>query len=232
MGMAQHYLIIVAGGKGERMKSTTPKQFLEIHGRPLLIHTLNVFAAALNDVRIIVVLPREQMETWKRLTEQHKFTLPHEIAEGGPTRFHSVKSGLHCIEDDNSIVGIHDAVRPLVAPEVILQCYADAAFYGTAVPVIPVTETLRERHGSSSTPVNRQDYALVQTPQVFRTALIKKAYLQNYRDEFTDDATVVEFDNVNVHLLPGNPENIKITTPLDLSLAAVLMKPDDALTGL
>lgn len=220
----QPYVIIVAGGKGERMQSTTPKQFLGVNGRPLLMHTMDLFANALPGAHLILVLPRTQVDHWKNLCEQFGFDRPHQITEGGPTRFHSVKSGLHCVDDTSAIIGIHDAVRPLVAPEVIRQCFTDAEFYGSAVPVVPVTESLRERHGSASNPVRREDFVLVQTPQVFQAERIKKAYLQNYREEFTDDASVLESDGENIHLVPGNPENIKITTPTDLALAALLMK--------
>lgn len=218
------YVIIVAGGKGVRMQNDTPKQFLEVNGLPVMMHTLRLFAEALPGIRIIVVLPRQHTNTWATLCKTHDFTIPHETAEGGPTRFHSVKSGLQKIKEADALIGVHDAVRPLVSKEVICRCYEDAGFYGSAIPVIPVYETLRERQGgTSSHMINRANYVLVQTPQCFRADIIKQAYLQNYCEEFTDDASVVESNGLQIHLVVGNAENIKITSPSDLKIAASLL---------
>jgi 2-C-methyl-D-erythritol 4-phosphate cytidylyltransferase len=217
------YVIIVAGGKGVRMQSNTPKQFLDLNGLPVMMHTMMRFDEAIPGIGIVVVLPRNHVETWKNLCIQHSFTLPHVIAEGGPTRFHSVKSGLQKITETDVVIGVHDAVRPLVAKEVITRCYEDASFYGNAVPVLPIGESLRERMGVSSRPLKREHYVLVQTPQCFKDDLLKNAYLQNYIEEFTDDAGVVEADGHQIHLVTGNPENIKITSPSDLIIASVLL---------
>ncbi len=218
------YVIIVAGGKGVRMQHSVPKQFLEVNGQPVIMHTIRLFAESVPGIRIIVVLPKQHFPTWEELCITHEFAVPCELAEGGPTRFHSVKSGLQKITEEASLIGIHDAVRPLVSKEVITRCYQDAWFYGSAVPVIPVKESLRERQGSTSQPVDRANFVVVQTPQCFHSATIKHAYHQNYREEFTDDASVVESDGHSIHLVNGNPENIKITEPADLIFAASLMR--------
>lgn len=222
--MENKYVIIVAGGKGERMKSSVPKQYLEISGRPLMMYTLAVFAETYADLQIVVVLPPLQIHIWKELCHRHNFEIPHQIAEGGPTRFHSVKSGLQKVPETGALIAIHDAVRPLVSKDVIRQCFDDAGFYGNAIPVIPLSESLRERNGSTNRPARRESFVLVQTPQCFRSELIKHAYLQNYREEFTDDASVLESDGHQIHLVNGNPENIKITTPVDLAIAEALLK--------
>jgi len=221
--MEKNYVIIVAGGKGERMHSDTPKQFMEINGLPVMMHTMKLFAESCPDLRIVVVLPSQQIKAWDALCLKHNFNIPHEIAEGGPTRFHSVKSGLHKIPETAAIIAVHDAVRPLVSREVINQCFADASLYGCAVPVLPMSDSLRERQGAASRPVNRDHFVLVQTPQCFRAELIQHAYLQSYREDFTDDASVLEHDGQPIHLVTGNPENIKITTPVDLKIAGALI---------
>ena len=219
------YVILVAGGKGSRMKSSVPKQFLRIHGKPLLMHTFQAFQATGENFRYILVLPGKEMETWKKLCEECSFDIPHQIAEGGPTRFHSVKSGLKKIAEDEALVAVHDAVRPLLEPEMIRKVFEMAQYHGAAIPTMPVMESLRERTGSVSKAVNREKYVLVQTPQCFWLSKLKKAYLQSYREDFTDDASVIEADGETLHLVPGSPKNIKITTPEDLKIAAALLVP-------
>lgn len=219
-----NYAIIVAGGKGLRMGGELPKQFIPVGGMPILMRTIQAFYEADRELRIILVLPVAQQEYWRGLCEEYRFDIPHLIADGGETRFHSVKNGLSLIPDDaEGVVGVHDGVRPFVAAEVIRNCYQTALEQGTAVPVIPVVETTRQilPEGDSQT-VDRNLYRLVQTPQVFRISLLKEAFRQPYQPQFTDDASVVEELGHRIVLTEGNRENIKITTPSDLSYAEYL----------
>ena len=221
------YTIIVAGGKGLRMGGDIPKQFLPISGQPVLMRTMQRFHEALADrcgTSIILVLPRDQQDYWQRLCKEYDFRLPHQIASGGETRFHSVQNGLQLIPDDEQgVVGVHDGVRPFVSCDVIRRLYDAACTEGAAVPVVPVVETIRQLlpEGDSQT-VDRSLYRLVQTPQVFRVGLLKESYSQPYREEFTDDASVVEAMGHHITLVEGNRENIKITTPADLRYAEAL----------
>ncbi len=215
------YAIIVAGGKGLRMGGDLPKQFLPIGGKPVLMRTLEAFYAYSPAVRIVLVLPRDQQAYWQALCRSHGFTLPHEVAEGGETRFHSVQNGLRLVEVPG-LVAVHDGVRPFVSQEVIARCFRLAAEKRAVVPAVAVVETLRHIEGQGSRTVNRDAYKLVQTPQVFDAALLKEAYTQPYTTAFTDDASVVEAMGVPVYLTEGNRENIKITTPFDLKVAEAL----------
>lgn len=212
------YIIIVAGGKGLRMGGEIPKQFLPIGGKPVLMRTMEAFHAYDAEIRIVLVLPVAQQAYWKELCDQYTFALPYRLADGGETRFHSVKNGLDTIPtDEEALVGVHDGVRPFVSAEVIARCYAEAARVGAVVPVTDVVETVRHlEDGGRSTTVNRDEYKLVQTPQVFSLSLLKQAYAQPYVPAFTDDASVVEALGHEVTLVQGNRENIKITTPFDL----------------
>ena len=216
------HILIVAGGKGLRMGGDIPKQFLPVGGKPVLMRTLEAFHASDADIHIIVVLPVNQQVYWKELCETYRFTLPHDIADGGETRFHSVKNGLAKVEGEG-LVGVHDGVRPFVSREVIAGCYDAAAEKQAVIPVIDVVETVRRLTDEGSETVPRDRYKLVQTPQVFDIALLKEAYAQEYTDFFTDDASVVEALGREVHLVPGNRENIKLTTPFDLRVAEVLI---------
>ena len=216
------YALIVAGGKGLRMGTDIPKQFLPIGGKPVLMRTLEAFHAYNQAMQLIVVLPHSQQTYWARLCEEYHFSLPHRVADGGETRFHSVRNGLAWVEAPGR-VGVHDGVRPFVSPEVIARCYALAATKKAVVPVIPVVETVRRLADGGSLTVNREEYRLVQTPQVFDVELLKKAYGQPYSPAFTDDASVVEALGVPVALTEGNRENIKITTPFDLRVAEALL---------
>lgn len=218
------YTILVAGGKGKRMKTEIPKQFLEINGKPVLMHTLNKITAALPATEIIVALPPDEIETWKNLCKIYRFETPHTISEGGNERFYSVKNALRFITDYNSITGIHDGVRPLVSEEVIRNVYDAAQRKGAAIPVISLNESLRKTDGTSNYALNRNDYKLVQTPQCFKTEILVNAYKQNFSTEFTDDASVVEKTGQKIFLVDGNSENIKITSPQDLRIAEALMQ--------
>ena len=216
------YALIVAGGKGLRMGTDIPKQFLPIGGKPVLMRTLEAFYAYNQAMQLIVVLPHSQQAYWARLCEEYHFSLPHRVADGGEARFHSVRNGLAWVETPGR-VGVHDGVRPFVSPEVIARCYALASTKKAVVPVIPVVETVRHLVDGGSLTVNREEYRLVQTPQVFDVELLKKAYEQPYSPAFTDDASVVEALGVPVALTEGNRENIKITTPFDLRVAEALL---------
>ena len=219
------YVIIVAGGKGLRMGSDIPKQFLPIGGKPVLMRTLERFREYSPALQIILVLPKAQQEYWKELCEKHNFTVAYQLADGGETRFHSVQHGLALIPDNaEGVVGVHDGVRPFPSIEVIRNCYETARTAKAVIPVIPVVETVRHLDNApSSHTVPRGDYRLVQTPQTFDIQLLKAANRQSYNDGFTDDASVVEAFGFDVTLVEGNRENIKITTPYDLKIAEVLI---------
>lgn len=215
------YAILVAGGKGLRMGSDIPKQFLPLRRRPVLMHTIDVFRRTYPDIHIILVLPREQQDYWRQLCGQHDYDVEVCVADGGETRFHSVHNGLSQIPDGaRGVVGVHDGVRPFVSPETICRCYEAAEEFGAVVPVVPVVETVRQvlADGSSMT-VDRNAYRLVQTPQTFDIQLLKKAYGQPFDPFFTDDASVVEAMGHPIKLVEGNNENIKLTNPADLKLA-------------
>ncbi len=223
--MQQDYAIIVAGGKGLRMGGDVPKQFLPVGGKPVLMRTLEVFHDFSADLQIIVVLPREQQAYWRELCSEYRFDLHHTVADGGQTRFHSSLSGLSHIPDSaEGVVAIHDGVRPFVAKEVIGRCFDAARRGGAAIPVLPVTDTLRYcAPGEEQRNVLRSDYRIVQTPQVFAIDLAKKAFRQDYSESFTDDASVVESIGARVEMVDGNRENIKLTTPFDLKIANELI---------
>ena len=224
------YVIIVAGGKGLRMGSDIPKQFLPVGGRPVLMRTIERFREYSADLQIILVLPKAQQDYWRQLCQEYHFPLPqqegdrdgaYQLADGGKTRFHSVQHGLALIPDDaQGVVGVHDGVRPFPSVEVIARCYETARTQMAVVPVVPVVETLR--HVAEGTKP-RGDYRLVQTPQTFDIQLLKAANKQPYCEDFTDDASVVEAYGHPITLVDGNRENIKITTPYDLRIAEVLI---------
>ena len=215
------YVIIVAGGKGLRMGSDIPKQFLPIGGKPVLMRTLERFREYSPTLQIILVLPKAQQEYWQQLCRQYGFTVDYQLADGGETRFHSVQHGLALIPDDaEGVVGVHDGVRPFPSIDVIRNCYETARTAKAVIPVVPVVETLR--HVTEGTKP-RGDYRLVQTPQTFDIQLLKAANRQPYHDGFTDDASVVEAFGFDITLVEGNRENIKITTPYDLKIAEVLI---------
>ena len=220
------YIIVVAGGKGLRMGGDIPKQFLPVNGRPVLMRTLERFREYDEDINIILVLPKAQQDYWSHLCSEYDFHIPHKIADGGATRFHSVQNGLKLIPDTaQGIVGVHDGVRPFVSTDVIRHCYEAARVHKAVIPVTPVVETLRHINADGSGDnVLRSDYRLVQTPQTFDIQLLKQANKQQYRESFTDDASVVEGIGQKVTMVEGNRENIKITTPFDLIIAEALCK--------
>ena len=219
------YIIIVAGGKGLRMGTDIPKQFLPIGGKPVLMRTLERFREYSPTLQIILVLPKAQQEYWEKLCQKHNFTVAYQLADGGETRFHSVQNGLALIPDDaEGVVGVHDGVRPFPSIDVIRRCYETARTQKAVIPVIPVVETVRQLEGATSFTVPRDDYRLVQTPQCFDIQLLKAANRQPYNDGFTDDASVVESYGHAITLVEGNRENIKITTPFDITIAEALLQ--------
>ena len=220
--MASRYAILVAGGSGKRMESTTPKQFIELKGKPILMHSILAFFRFDEAINITVVLPEHQISVWKQLCEQHNFQIEHEVIKGGEERFHSVKNGLNVISE-KGIVAIHDGVRPLVSKDTLTRCFEEAEKSGNAIPIVDILETIREVQQENSHAVSRDNYKLVQTPQCFDVELIKSAFKQEYQSNFTDDASVAEAFGIMINLVEGNRENIKITTPSDLLLAEALL---------
>jgi 2-C-methyl-D-erythritol 4-phosphate cytidylyltransferase len=220
----KRYVLIVAAGKGLRMGGQTPKQFIPLGRRPLLMHTLERFWQWNDSAQLILVLSGEHRSCWEGLCREHNCRIPHRIAVGGETRFHSVQNGLALVEGPG-LAAIHDGVRPFVAPELINACFAGAGRYGTAIPVMPLIDSIRETGaGGKSRPLDRNRYLSVQTPQVFRIELLKEAYRQSYDPAFTDDASVVEATGAGIHTLAGRRENIKITDAFDLRLAGALLQ--------
>jgi len=229
------YVIIVAGGKGLRMGTDIPKQFLPIGGKPVLMRTLERFREYAADLQIIVVLPKAQQDYWKQLCKEYDFRIEYQLTDGGETRFHSVQNGLALVPDDaEGVVGVHDGVRPFPSVEVIRNCYETARTAKAVIPVIPIVETVRHLVSESNTQrsitVPRGDYRLVQTPQTFDIQLLKAANRQPYNDGFTDDASVVEAYGFDITLVEGNRENIKITTPFDMTIAEALLNNNNSVS--
>jgi 2-C-methyl-D-erythritol 4-phosphate cytidylyltransferase len=216
--------IIVAGGIGTRMGSGTPKQFLLLQDEPILMHTIRLFQSIPSISEIIVVLPEPHIAEWVDLCKKHLFTVKHSVVAGGETRFQSVSNGLAQVTDNNAMIAIHDGVRPLVSIDVIENCFTAAALYGNAIPAIKPVESVRIMDNSNSYPIDREKVILVQTPQVFKATIIKKCYQTHWQPSFTDDASVAEFSGEKIHLVDGNRENIKITTPQDIAIAEMLMQ--------
>jgi 2-C-methyl-D-erythritol 4-phosphate cytidylyltransferase len=212
------YAVIVAGGSGKRMGAGMPKQFLELGGRPLLMHTIERFKSYDESIEIITVLPENQIRHWMELQATYKFSVPQTMVKGGSSRFLSVRHGLEFV-DTPGLVAIHDGVRPFVSLDTIKRCFETAEKLGNAIPVIQPSDALRIMSDNMSTPLNRMAVRLVQTPQVFNAELIKNAYKQDYAPEFTDDATVLEKTGININLVEGNRENIKITNPEDMLIS-------------
>jgi 2-C-methyl-D-erythritol 4-phosphate cytidylyltransferase len=219
----ERYVIIVAGGSGTRMESGIPKQFIPIGEKPVLMHTMAAFKAVYEDIHIITVLPEKYIRLWKDLCVEFSFNISHTITAGGKTRFDSVYQGLKHVTSD-SIVAVHDGVRPFVGQQTIITAFETARESGAAVPVVELSDSLRLLHNGTTLPADRSLYRLVQTPQCFRAEILKKAYDFPFRPEFTDDATVVEAAGFPVVITPGNFENIKITRTIDLAFAEVLTK--------
>lgn len=218
---ARTWVVIVAGGSGTRMGSTQPKQFIELHGKPILAHTIEKFAAA-GITNIVVVLPGSALEQWAELRTQYNVLAPHIVVAGGSSRTASVREGL-AVVPDNGLVAVHDGVRPLITTHLIVNAIRAAAQHGTAVPVVAVKDSLRHIQDGRNTAADRNTLVAVQTPQVFNISIIKGAYAKLQDTDVSDDATVVERAGHYIHLTEGDYRNIKITTPEDLLVAEALL---------
>lgn len=226
------YVLIVAGGKGLRMGGDLPKQFIPLEGKPVLMHTLEAFYRWDASAELVLVLPEDHQSYWNMLCREIGCKVPHRIANGGETRFHSVRNGLEFLSEEignasgrneKVLIAVHDGVRPFVSSEVIADCFDEAERNGAAIPVMPMIDSLRETDEKGSHPVDRNRYFAVQTPQVFDADLLLKAYEQEFSALFTDDASVVEAMGEAIRMVTGNRENIKITTPFDLLVAESLI---------
>ncbi len=216
------YAIIVAAGSGTRMDTAIPKQFLPLGNSTILMQTINKFYTYDIDIEILVVLNESQFANWKQLCRQYKFEIPHKIIGGGATRFNSVQNALSLVENE-SLVAIHDGVRPFVSKATLDRCFNSAVLHSCIIPVIPIKDSIRKLNNGNSKAVERNAYIAVQTPQVFWGNVIKKSYAQPYCDKFTDDASVAEALGYPITLVDGNIENIKITTQFDLKIAEILI---------
>lgn len=219
----KYYAIIVAGGKGSRMGASQAKQFMLLEGLPILMHTLKAFQAAAHQPELLLVLNIDQHQYWENLCKEYQFDVPHQLIKGGEQRYHSVKNGLKSISG-NAVVAIHDAVRPLVTPMTIDLAFEEAERAGNAVLAVAPADSVRLLTEENSAAIDRDQVRLIQTPQVFQLQQLKKAYQEPYRNEFTDDASVVERAGFKINLIPGERENIKITFPIDLDIASILFK--------
>lgn len=218
----KHYAILVAGGTGSRMNAELPKQFLLIAGKPVLMHTIEAFYNSDLKPEIILVLNSAYVDLWTNLCTQYEFDIPFTLAKNGDQRFYSVKNGLELV-DENAIVAVHDAVRPIVSNELITRTFSLAVQKKAVIPVVVSKDSVRKRSGNTTVALNRDEILLVQTPQVFTAMVLKKAYLKTYNSSFTDDASVVEADNVEIFTTEGDYTNIKITYPSDVALAELYL---------
>ncbi|MBB6110172.1 2-C-methyl-D-erythritol 4-phosphate cytidylyltransferase [Mucilaginibacter lappiensis] len=226
----KNYAIIVAGGTGTRMQSVVPKQFLLLNGLPVLMHTILAFTQSTVKPDIILVLPVAYHDYWEELCHTHQFDTPHALVTGGETRFHSVKNGLdQLLADDNTLVAVHDAVRPLTSSHIIETSYQYAQEHSNAVTAVKSRDSIRQLINDRSVSLLRDQIYMIQTPQTFKADLLKKAYEQPYSEHFTDDASVVEQYGVEIHLTEGSHQNIKLTFPEDIAIAELLLskKPMD-----
>jgi 2-C-methyl-D-erythritol 4-phosphate cytidylyltransferase len=219
-----NYAIIVAGGTGSRMLSAVPKQFLLLNGKPVIMHTVEAFYKCHSQPHIILVLHTGFHQYWEQLCNEYNFTIPVTLIKGGETRFHSVKNGLNLIPDDiNSVIAIHDAVRPLASPEIIDEAYRYAFEHGNAIVAVKSRDSVRQLWNDHSVALKREDIYLIQTPQTFRGDLLKEAYQVDFDDNFTDDASVVERAGTTINMFNGSYQNIKITFPEDIAIAEAIL---------
>jgi 2-C-methyl-D-erythritol 4-phosphate cytidylyltransferase len=216
-------VIIVAGGTGQRMGNLLPKQFIEILGKPILLHTIERFLAYNPKIELIIGLPNDQFDFWKALCIKHGFDLPHQVVKGGASRFETV---LNCLgaAQNTGIIAVHDSVRPCVDLQTIQACFATAREKGAAIPVVPLVDSIRQINPDGNMAVDRGRYVAVQTPQVFRANILIEAYKKPFKEFFTDDASVVEHAGHTISLEKGNRGNLKVTNPEDLILAEYYLK--------
>lgn len=219
----KEYALIVAGGKGTRINSKLPKQFIGLNGKPILLHTLEAFFEYSRDITVVLVLPENEFGIWESICQEYNVTYPLVLQKGGETRFQSVKNGLDKMEGEG-LVAIHDGVRPLVSADLIGASFRLAAVHGSAVAAVRLKESIRETDQDTTKAVDRSRYRLIQTPQTFHLSLIKKAYQQKEDPSLTDDASVAERAGHKISLFEGSYENIKVTTPEDLVIAEALLK--------
>jgi len=219
----KYFAVIVAGGSGLRMQTEIPKQFLLLNEKPVIMHTISAFFASTQKPEILVVLNEQHFGLWEILCKQYSFNLKHQLVTGGNTRFDSVKAALDLIEEE-AVIAIHDAVRPLINPEIIAEAYEMALQKGNAVVAVPSKDSVRlKTSDDTSQSLNRSQIFLVQTPQTFQSKIIKKAYQQPYNQNFTDDASVAESAGEKIILLAGDQDNFKITFPTDLRVAEMIL---------
>jgi len=223
------YAIVVGGGRGMRMNSLVPKQFMKLGNQPILMHSLRAFASSLAQPVLVLVLNKRLIHDWQLLCTQYHFDLPHILVEGGDTRFHSVQNGLNYIQENfqdasKSLIAIHDGVRPLVKKDLIDRGFLEANEKAAVVPAVQSKESVRIRNQDYSKAIDRSIVFLVQTPQFFKGDMLMHAYQQNYCDQFTDDASVVEKAGYPIHIMDGDTRNIKITFPEDIPFAELLLQ--------
>ena len=226
MGDTKKYAVIVAGGKGTRMGTDIPKQFLRLLGKPLLCYPILAFAQSVPGIELILVVPEDQLRSAEIVIRSYLNGIDVTVVVGGETRFHSVRNGLKEVNDDG-IVFVHDGARPLISRDLILRCFWQATEKGSAIPTVPVTDSMRLIEHGRSKPLDRDHLRIIQTPQTFRTSIILPAFQQPYLPSFTDEATVVEAFGKKIYLIDGDRENIKVTTPGDMILADALLKSRD-----
>lgn len=213
--------IITAGGIGKRMGGTQPKQFLLLAGEPVLMHTLRKLALFDPEAQLILTLPEAHLESWQKLCKQHQFSLPHEVVAGGEERFHSVQNALTICK--GQVIAVHDGVRPFVTHATLQRLFEAVEKHPAVIPVVPVKDSMRQLTENGNNAVNRNEFVLIQTPQVFNAGILREAYLQPFSSSFTDDASVVEAAGSEIHLVAGNEENMKLTNPSDLWIAEALL---------
>ena len=223
MSDIKKYAVVVAGGRGLRMGSAVPKQFLPLLGKPLLCYAIQAFAATIRGIHIILVLPPDQLNSAKTVLKSYLGAIDVTTVAGGETRYQSVQNGLKKVNDDG-VVFIHDGVRPLLSQDLIQRCYQQAIEKGSAIPVTPVMDSIRIIENGISKPINREQLRIIQTPQTFLTNIILPAFRQEYNPSFTDEANVVEAYGTRVPLIDGALDNIKVTTPEDMLIAETLLK--------
>ncbi len=220
---SNHYVIIVAGGVGKRMNSPLPKQFMKINDKPIIFHTIEKFLEADSSIQFIISLHPDYIEYWKELIQLYNFNFNHKTVKGGNERFFSVKNALDLVPR-NAIVGIHDSVRPLVSLGTITRCFQETQTHFSAIPVEDSVNSLRYITEHRNEMLDRSLVKQVQTPQYFNAQLIKESYCKDFSHKFTDDASVYEASGHDIHPVKGNPENIKITSPIDLIVAKELLR--------
>lgn len=218
----EKYVVLVAGGKGVRMGTAVPKQFLPLLGKPILYYTVKAFIDAYPDIHLVLVLPADQVSYAQMVLQEFPSRLDMIIVTGGATRYHSVQNGLKAVPTD-SIVFVHDGVRPLVSTDLIHRCYAQAIAKGSAIPAINVADSMRLITADGSQPVDRSQMRIIQTPQTFQSSILLEAFKQEYTEAFTDEATVAEAAGNNIHLIEGEKSNIKITTQDDMLIAEAIL---------